>query len=219
MRNEELFVSRCLNSVLCQLKYIPDCEVFCVDGASTDRTRQIVEQYAERDRRIYLIDNPQKIVPTAMNKAIRIARGEYIFRLDCHAEYAPDYFRNCLEVIRRTGADNVGGYWTTLPSKETRCGRAIAAATSNRFGVGGSVYRIGGGEREVDTVPFGCYRRDVFDRLGFYDERLVRNQDIELNSRILKGGGKIIISPTIKINYYNQATYTGLGRQSFRNQQ
>lgn len=217
MRNEEQFVSRCLDSVLAQLEHIPDCEVFCVDGASTDRTREIVEHYSRRDRRIHLIDNPRKIVPAAMNKAIAMAKGDFIIRLDCHAEYDHAYVRSCLEVIQRTGADNVGGYGTTLPSRNTKTGRAIAAATSSRFGVGGSVFRIGGGEQEVDTVPFGCFRRDVFDRFGLYNEKLVRNQDLELNCRILSGGGKILISPTIKLTYYNQATYRGLGWQSFRN--
>ena len=217
MRNEEYFVSRCLDSVLCQLEDIPNCEVFCVDGGSTDRTRQIVEQYTERDGRIYLIDNPQKIVPTAMNKAIRMSRGEFIIRLDCHAEYDRKYFLNCLEVIQRTGADNVGGYWTTLPTHDTRYGRAIAAATSSRFGVGDSIFRIGGGERTVDTVPFGCFRRNVFEKFGLYDERLTRNQDIELNARIRKGGGRIVISPKIQATYYNRSTFSGLLQQSFFN--
>ena len=99
-------------------------------------------------------------------------------------------FRNCIDVLKRTGADNVGGYIDTVPSNDSRTSRSIAAASSSRFGVGGSTFRTGGGEQEVDTVPFGCFRPDVFDRFGMYDERLVRNQDIELNSRIRRGGGK-----------------------------
>lgn len=217
MRNEEPFVARCLDSVLRQIDDMPDCEIFCIDGASTDGTRGIIQRYARRDHRIRLVDNPQKIVPTGLNKAIGMAGGDVIIRLDCHAEYDPTYLRSCLGVLRRTGADNVGGYGTTLPARDTRCGRAIAAATSSRFGVGDSVFRTGGGEREVDTVPFGCFRRDVFERFGLYNEKLVRNQDLELNSRIRRGGGRILISPEIRLTYYNQATYAGLARQSFRN--
>jgi hypothetical protein len=152
-----------------------------------------------------------------MNKAIRQSRGEIIIRLDCHAEYPSDYIQNCLEVIGRTGDDNVGGYIVTLPADDSSVGRAIAAAASSRFGVGGSDFRTGGGEHEVDTVPFGCFRREVFDRFGFYDERLVRNQDIELNSRIRKGGGRIVISPNIRLAYYTRSTFKGLRQQSFAN--
>lgn len=217
MRNEERFVSVCLDSVLSQLKDFPECEVLCVNGASTDRTSEIVLEYAKKDFRVRLIENPQKIVPTGMNKAIRQSSGDIIIRLDCHAEYDTDYIKNCVEVLKRTGADNVGGYIDTVPANNSSISRAIAAAISSKFGVGGSTFRTGGGEKEVDTVPFGCFRRDVFDRFGFYNESLVRNQDIELNSRIIKGGGKIIISPSIRLKYFMRTTFSGLREQSYNN--
>ncbi len=217
MRNEEKFVGTCLNSVLNQLDALPQCEVLCVDGASTDKTRELILQYSTMDPRVKLVDNPQRIVPTGMNSAIQRSRGDIIIRLDCHARYAPDYFRNCIDVLKRTGADNVGGYIDTVPSNDSRTSRSIAAASSSRFGVGGSTFRTGGGEQEVDTVPFGCFRPDVFDRFGMYDERLVRNQDIELNSRIRRGGGKIIISPLIRLTYYTRSTFAGLRQQAFNN--
>ena len=217
MRNEAAHVGRCLDSVLAQLDGPHEYEVLCVDGASTDRTAEIVGEYARRDERVRLLANPRKIVPCGMNLAIAQARGEVIVRLDGHAEYATDYIAKCLEVLERTGADNVGGYMRTVPSSDTPAGRAIAAATSSRFGVGGSHFRTGGGESEADTVPFGCFRRDVFDRFGGYDERLVRNQDMELNSRIRKGGGRIVISPSIRLTYYNRSTYAGLRQQAFNN--
>jgi len=217
MRNEAAYVARCLDSVLAQVAGRDDVEILCVDGASTDRTAEIVADYARRDPRVRLLHNPRRIVPVAMNLALAEARGEVIIRLDCHSEYAPDYIAQCLAVLHRTGADNVGGYITTRPGRDTPVGRAIAAATSSRFGVGGSAFRVGGGEREVDTVPFGCFRRDVFRRFGMYDERLVRNQDIELNHRIRKGGGRIVISPDIRLIYYNRSTYRGLAAQAFAN--
>ncbi len=217
MRNEEAYVSKCLDSVLTQIQGRNDLEVLCVDGASDDRTRQIVLEYAERDSTVKLVDNPKKIVPVGMNKAIAQAKGEVIIRLDCHAEYDSDYITKCLEVLGRTGADNVGGYLRTVPGSDTTVGRAVAAALSSRFGVGGSVFRTGGDEREVDTVPFGCFRKDVFERFGLYDERLVRNQDMELNSRIRAGGGRIIISPEIQLTYYNRPTFGGMASQAFSN--
>jgi len=218
MRNEERFVAACVDSVLAQIAdRTDDVEVLCVDGRSTDRTPQIIAEYARRDPRIRLLDNPAQIVPTAMNVALRQARGDVIIRLDCHAAYAPDYIARCVEVLRRTGADNVGGYIATRPGADTPVGRAIAAATSSPFGVGGSRFRVGGPEQEVDAVPFGCFCRDVFDRYGLYDERLVRNQDLELSSRIRRGGGRIVISPEIKLTYYNRSTLAGLRQQAFHN--
>ena len=217
MRNEEAFVATCLDSMSVQLEDLPDCEIFCVDGASTDRTREIILEYESRDKRIRLLDNPNKIVPVAMNTAISQACGDVIIRLDCHAAYPSDYLKNCLDILRKTGADNVGGYGKTVPSTDSTIGKAIAAATSSPFGVGGARFRTGGEEQEVDTVPFGCFRRSVFERFGLYDERLTRNQDIELNARIRKGGGRIVISPKIQCTYYNRSTFSGLRQQAFFN--
>lgn len=217
MRNEQAYVARCLDSILAQIAGRDDVEVLCIDGDSTDGTAAAVRQYAARDPRVRLLHNPRRIVPAGMNRALAEARGEVLMRLDCHAEYAPDYVAQCLAVLERTGADNVGGYIRTRPGKDTPTGRAIAAVTSSRFGVGGSTFRVGGAEQEVDTVPFGCFRRDVFERFGHYDERLVRNQDIELNSRIRRGGGRIVISPAIQLTYYNRSTFGGLRQQAFHN--
>jgi glycosyltransferase involved in cell wall biosynthesis len=216
MRNEERFAAACLESLLSQVEG-NDCEILCVDGMSTDRTAEIVRGYAAKHDCLRLIENPRKIAPAGMNVGIQHARGKYILILGCHAEYAPDYIAQCLEVLNRTGADEVGGYMTTQPGRDTPTGRAIAAATSCRFGVGNSMFRLSGPEQEVDTVPFGMYRREVFDRVGLYDERLVRNQDIEINSRLKRAGGRIVISPRIKLSYFNRATYAGLWRQAYNN--
>ncbi len=216
-RNESGFVGKAIETIL-QNDYPEDLmEVLVIDGMSSDGTRDIVKAMMQQDSRIRLIDNPKKIVPSAMNIAIRESRGDYIIRIDCHSSFAPDYISKCIEVSRRTKAENVGGYWITLPGANTDVARAIAAATSCGFGVGNAMFRLAGQEREVDTVPFGTYRRSIFEQVGYYDERLVRNQDIELNSRIRKAGGKIVISPEIKLNYYNRATYSGLWQQSFNN--
>lgn len=217
MRNEEKFVRECLDSLLGQIEGRANFEVFCIDGASTDGTRRIVFDYTRRDKRIHLIDNPQKIVPISFNLGIKQTKGDVVMIFGTHARYAPDYIDKCLELLERTGADNVGGYLTTVASKDTPTARAIASATSSAFGVGGSGQRVGGEEREADTAVFGCFRSDVFKRIGLFDERLVRGQDIELNSRIRKAGGRIIVSPDIKVYYFNRATFRGLCLQSFHN--
>ena len=217
IRNEEKFIGKCLDSFLPQIKGRDDFEILCVDGMSTDKTAEIIQKYAILDNRIRLIQNPEKIAPTAMNRAIDQAQGNFVMVVGSHAEYAANYIDSCLEVIQRTGAEHVGGYMTTVSGANTASGNAIAAATSCPFGIGNSMFRLAGPEQEADTVPFGMYRRDVFEKIGMYDERLVRNQDIELNSRLRKAGGKIIISPEIKLTYFNRATYSGLWQQAFNN--
>jgi glycosyltransferase involved in cell wall biosynthesis len=216
MRNEERFVGKCLGSLLSQIERRNNFEILCTDGMSTDKTRQIVQEYASRDSRIRLIENPPKIVSTAMNLAIKQSRGDFIMIVGCHAEYAPDYIDKCLEVFKRTGADQVGGYVTTVPGEDTAVGWAIAAATSSRFGVGPGG-RVPGAERKAIQAAYGGFRRDAFDRFGLYDERLVRNQDLELACRMHRAGAKIVISPEIRIKYYNRSTFAGLRNQAFIN--
>jgi len=216
-RNEVGFIEEAIDSILRNDYPADKMELLIVDGMSHDGTRDVVSKIAQADARVRLIDNPDKIVPTAMNAGIKAATGEFIIRIDCHAKFSTDYIRKCISVYERTNAANVGGYWTTLPGAETKIAYSIAAATSCGFGVGNSRFRLTGDEREVDTVPFGTYKRDIFDKVGLYDTRLVRNQDIELNHRIRKGGGKIVISPEIKLAYYNRSTLRGLWQQSFNN--
>jgi glycosyltransferase involved in cell wall biosynthesis len=218
-RNEVRFIENILNSIL-QGDYPADrMELLVVDGMSTDGTRQIIQKMAAQNNHIKLLDNPGKIQATAMNIGIKAARGEYIARVDCHAVYPADYIHKCVELAERTGAANAGGYWDTLPGADTAKAGAIAAATSSRFGVGNSVYRIGGSkqEQECDAAAAGTFRREIFEKIGLYDERLVRNEDTELNYRIRKSGGLIIISSEIKVGYYNRATYRGLFQQAFNN--
>jgi len=217
MRDEEAFVAACLDSVLRQTPGRVALEILCVDGGSMDRTRAIAIEHAQRDARVKVLDNPAGTTPAALNIGIRAARGDVIIRLDCHCQYPPDYVRNCLAVLERTGADNVGGYLHTRAGKDTPIGRAVASALSSAFGIGSRTFRTRGPERAVDTVPFGCFRREVFDRVGLFDERLVRNQDIELNSRIRQGGGRIVIAPEIQCTYFAPATYRAMRRQAFRN--
>jgi glycosyltransferase involved in cell wall biosynthesis len=218
VRNEAAYIEQAVKSLL-ENDYPADrMELIVVDGASEDKTRELVSKMAERDKRIKLLDNPQRIVPPAMNMGIAAAEGKYIVRVDAHAEYAADYIRSCVEVLERTGAGVVGGYMETRVLGETVTARTIAAATSSPFGVGGSKFRIGGTEeQEVDTVPFGAFRREVFEKVGQYHPLLVRNQDIELSTRIRNAGFKIIISPKIKLTYYNRPTFSSLRHQCWAN--
>ena len=141
-------------------------------------------------------------------------------RMDAHSTYPPSYVSGLVGWLERTHADNVGGVWITVPARQTLVAEAIALALSNPFGVGNACFRIGVKEpRWVDTVPFGCYRREVFDHVGMFDERLVRNQDIEFNSRLRGAGGKIFLTPEIYSYYYCRVGLWGLWKQNFQNGQ
>ena len=188
--NEEKYIGKCIESIMEQDYPKDDMEVLFVDGMSTDRTREIIVSYLPSCSYLYVLDNPQRIVPYAMNIGIKAAKGDVIIRLDAHAFYPKNYFSELVYQLEKLKADNVGAVCRTLPANDTPKCRAIAAALSSSFGMGNSYFRIGANKiMQVDTVPFGCYRKDVFDRIGLYDTDLVRNQDDELNARLVKHGG------------------------------
>ncbi len=201
MRNEEHYISACLTSLLNQTYPPAAYEIIVVDGRSSDRSREIVEGHLREHSNLSCIDNPAAIAPCAMNIGIRVAQGEIIIRADGHNFYPPDYIANCVKYLEQTGADNVGGPWLTVPANESFGARLVAAVLTSPFGVGDSKFRTGSAEGYVDTVPFGAFRRELFDRVGMYNEKLVRNQDNELNARILKSGGKIYQTPALRTEY------------------
>lgn len=204
--NEEKYITKCIESVLEQDYPTEDLEILFVDGLSTDKTRKIVSDYATRYNQIRLLDNPHRIVPYAMNIGIKAAKGDIIIRLDGHVEYPTNYISKCVHYLMTLpNAENVGGVCQTLPCNERNISQAIAIALSTGFGMGNSSFRIGSTEiRKVDTVPFGCFRKSLFERVGYYDYELVRNQDDELNGRIIKNGGTIYLIPEIKTKYFSR---------------
>ncbi len=214
--NEEKYIRSCIESMLAQ-DYPKDAmEWFFVDGMSTDHTRDILSEYqSQYPSLIRTLSNPNKTVPYAMNLAIKQSTGAYIIRLDAHAEYANDYFSKCVEVLKETGADNVGGVLQT--KSRTDMGRTIAKMLSSKFGVGDSQFRTNGKDSYVDTVPFGAFRREIFEKVGLYDERLTRNQDSELNYRIIHSGGKIFLSNKIRLSYYCRDTVHGIIKMALLN--
>ena len=171
----------------------------------------VVPQPPGRSPILRIIDNPGLIVSTGLNTAIRAARGAIIIRMDAHTEYAPDYLARCVEVLGKTRADNVGGPW--LAKGDGYVGRAIAAAFQSSFAVGGARGHDANYEGPVDTVYLGCWSKETFERFGYFDEELVRNQDDEHNLRITRGGGKVYQSPKIKSWYRLRGTLPSLFKQ------
>lgn len=215
--NEELRIEACIQSIIEQDFPHEEMEVLFVDGMSTDRTHEIVGKYSQQYPFIRLLDNPKRIAPSALNIGIQNAKGEIIIRLDAHARYPNNYFSQLVNKLRNTGADNVGGVCNTLPAKDTPMCRAIAHAMSSPFGMGNSHFRIGT-DREmwVDTVPFGCFRRDIFDKIGLFDEELVRNQDDEFNGRIIRHGGKILLMPQVVVDYFARDTISKTAKMFYQ---
>ncbi len=213
-RNEIDFIDQCLTSVFEFQVPVGDFEVIVVDGLSCDGTREKLGTWCKEHRHLRVLDNPRKIVPTAMNIGISAARGRWIVRLDAHSAYPTDYLRCCIETAERSGADNVGGVIISSPREDSMQTRLVQAITSHRFGVGDAGFRVGAPEGPADTVPFGCYRREALDRIGPYDERLVRSQDYELNRRLLKAGGRIWTNPAIRVHYYGRNSLRGLMHQA-----
>ena len=216
VRNEAAYIQRSLGAVLAQTYPADHLEVMVVDGMSDDGTRPLVKAMArESSIHVELLDNPDLIVPPAFNRGLARAAGEMIIRVDGHCEIAPDYVECCIAALHETGADCVGGAMVTVG--ETAVAGTIATAQSSSFGVGGATFRVGSETgRYVDTIAFGAYRRDVFDRIGGYDEELVRNQDDEFNFRLIQSGGKIWLDPSIHSVYYSRASFRKLWRQYYQ---
>lgn len=200
--NEEKFIDKCVESIIAQYYPKDSLEVFFVDGMSTDKTREIVQNYSKKYSYIKLLDNNDKVVPHALNLGIKASNGEVIIRIDGHCVYPTDYISTLVMCLFELNADNVGAVWNTLPAKNNSICRAIAIGSSHKFGVGDSKHKVGAKDIiETDTVPFGCYRREVFDKIGLFDEELIRNQDDEFNARLVRSGGKIFLIPDLVINY------------------
>ncbi len=213
IRNEERYIAECLTSLVNQ-DYTEAYEILVVDGMSTDKTREIVREFEKKHKNIKLFDNPNKTVPYALNIAIRNARGEVIIRVDGHAVIEKDYLSQCLKYLKQTNAECVGGVIESI--NVTFIGKAIALAMSSPFGVGNARFRTSGDEGYVDSLAFGAYQRKVFDKIGYFDEELVRNQDDEFNYRLRKFGGKIFLTPKIKSYYYPRSNLKKLFRQYFQ---
>jgi len=217
-RDEEKFIGNCLDSIVANDYPNDHLEILVIDGMSNDGTRSIVEEYKQKYSFIKLLDNPQKITPVALNIGIKNANGEIITRMDAHATYEKDYMSKCVKYLGEYEADNVGGTMITIPRENTFIGRAIVSALSHRFGVGGSVFRTGSKEpRWVDTVFGGCYKREVFDKIGLFNENLVSTQDMEFNQRLRKAGGKILLHPEIVSNYYTRSDFKSFCKNNLRN--
>ena len=216
-RNEEKFIGPCLDSIIANDYPKNNLEILVIDGMSDDKTRKILKDYSQKYNFIKIIDNPKKFIPLALNIGVKNAKGEFIVRMDAHSVYNKNYISKCIKYLKEYEVDNVGGIWKIMPSEKTLINKAIVLASSSFFGAGNAHYRTGysKGLKFVDTVFGGCYKKDVFKKIGLYNENLVRSEDMEFNLRLKKAGGKILLAPDIVTYYYPKSTLKEFFKHNF----
>ena len=204
VRNEGQFLRTSLEAVVSQEYPMACLDILVIDGMSTDETRIRLQPYPVKYPQVRMLTNPGRIVSTGLNIGLREARGDIFIRVDGHTVIAPDYVTQCVQALAATGADNVGGRMRGVAS--TPFGEAVVLATSSPFGVGNARFHYAETQEAVDTVYMGAWPRTVFERLGGFDEELVRNQDDEFNYRLRAAGGTILLIPTIQSAYHVRST-------------
>lgn len=216
--NEEKTIRKLLEAVFAQTYPVVKMELVISDGMSTDGTREMIREFQEKHPalKIKVVDNTAGSIPAALNQAIRAARGEIIVRLDAHSMPIPEYVERCIAAHQAGKGDNVGGVWEIRPGADTWVAESIAFAAAHPLGVGDALYRLGAREGAVDTVPFGSFRRDLIERIGFFDETLLSNEDYEFNARIRESGGVVWLDPSIRCVYFSRGTLRALAAQYWR---
>lgn len=215
MRNEAETIGRCLASLLSQTIPRSEYEIIVVDGMSSDGSSGIVSNLQTESPNLVLLTNPARIMPTGMNIGLRSAQAPVVIVAGAHTSYPSSYLKNCLKYLNKTGADVVGGPIVTMALDHGFVPRMVGAILSSRFGVGNADFRTGLKEGWVDTVPYGAYRKQVFERCGMYNEQLIRAQDCELHARIRHNGGRIYQTPELLTYYHPVSTFQALWRKAF----
>jgi len=217
-RNEERFIGRCLDSIMANDYPKDRLEVLVVDGNSGDATRKIVREYAQKYQCIKLLDNPRRITPCALNIGAKNAKGQMVIRMDAHATYEQDHISKSITYMEEFNADAVGGVIRTVPRNDGFIGKSICIALSHRFGVGNSAHKTGtSAPKWVDTAFGICYRKQVFEKVGLFNESLPNTQDMEFNLRLRKSGGQILLAPDIVSYYYARSDFRSFCANNFRN--
>ena len=219
-RNEEKFIGRCLDSVAAQDYPHGNLEILTIDGMSEDGTRKITKEYTMKYPFIKLLNNPKKITPCALNIGIKNTKGEIIVRMDAHAEYNEKYILKCVKYLKEFDADAVGGAIKPIPQNNSFIGKAICAAISHPFGVGTSAHKTEAEKKSphIADTAFGiCYKKEIFRKVGFFNEKLIRGQDMEFALRLKRAGLKTLLVPEIASHYYARSDLKSFIRHNFTN--
>jgi len=214
-RNEAKFIAGCIESIINNGDNHNNLEIFVADGLSTDGTDEIIKSYSNKYSFVHYIENHKKFTPYGLNLGIKKSSGDIIMILGAHSELMPGYIDKCTELFREIPeADCIGGYVEHIPENPVTA--TIAKAMSHPFGVGNAHFRTGKFEGFVDTVAFGAFKKEVFEKIGLFDESLTRNQDDEFSYRMIKNGMKIYLSMQIKTKYFVRSSVKKLYKQYYQ---
>lgn len=214
-RNEKDYIKNCLDSLLAQDYPRDKMEILVIDGMSEDGTLDILKDYTKKNL-IKVFENSKKFTPSALNIGIKNSNGSIIMRIDAHASYNKNYVSGCIKYLKKYNVDNVGGVVHAVPVTNSIFAQVIAQVYSHPFGAGYSFFRIGAIEPKLtDTVFGGCYKKEVFKKVGLFNENLIRSQDLEFNIRLKNAGGKILLIPNIISYYHPKATLAEFLRHNF----
>ncbi|WP_244834593.1 glycosyltransferase family 2 protein [Clostridium sp. BJN0001] len=213
-RNEEKYIKKCITSFSNQSYPQNLLKIIVSDGMSTDKTREIIKKLQKDNSNVILLENKELTAPKGMNLGIRYSDSEIVIIFGAHAFADKDFVKESVKAVVKENVGCAGGVITTI--NETNKGAAIAESMSCPFGVGNALFRFADKECYVDTVGFGAYKKEVLNKIGYFDDELVRNQDDELNYRVIKSGAKILLSPKIKSTYYGRSDFKKLWRQYFQ---
>lgn len=216
--NEQSTICLLLEALHMQTFPRAEMEVIISDGMSQDGTRSAIAAFQRDfpDLQVRVVDNTLRTIPSGLNRAIEAARGEIIVRLDGHSRPYPDYVEKCVNAHAQGRGDNIGGVWEIHPGAQTWSAKSIAVAAAHPLGVGDAMYRLAASASEVDTVPFGSFRRTLIDKIGSFNEALLTNEDYEFNARVRKSNGKVWLDPSIRSVYFARSTLPALIRQYWR---
>lgn len=214
--NEEKYITKLIDSIATQDYGIENFEVIFVDGNSTDKTIKVLESKIKTTNIDYkIINNEKRLTPISVNKGIKESQYDIIIRLDAHSEYPTNYISKCVYYKNKTGADNVGCLFETVGEGKT--GKAIENVLKSKFGVGNSGFRTNAKSGYVDTVPYGTFKKSLFEKIGYFNEELIRSEDNEINYRIIKNGGKVYLFNDIAIKYHPRSSISKLIKMAFQN--
>jgi glycosyltransferase involved in cell wall biosynthesis len=211
IRNEEKYIGKCLDSFLNQDYESDSYEIIVVDGESTDDSLRIAREYAEQFNRLTILTNSYRTTPQGLNIGIQKAQGDLCIVFSAHAYASQDFISESVRCIQESGADCVGGQVVIV--SENTFARSVAMAMISPFGMGNVHFRSSNKSGFVDTVAFGAYRIQIFERIGLFDNELPRNQDDEFNYRLTKSGGKIYFDPQIRSYAFSRSSLKRLAAQ------
>lgn len=216
--NEERYIDECLKSIVHSDYPSEKLDIIVVDGRSSDGTISLVNEWVSRSHNIRLLENPRRSFPSGINIGITAALGELLAIMSAHSTHPPNYISQCVKFQKLYSADNVGGMLIAQPIESTIVAKSISSAVTHPFGAGNSRFKIGVQKPSwVDTVFGGCYKREVFDKIGLFDENLVRCSDIELNRRLRRAEGRILLVPQIRAYYHPKSSLLGYWNQTYKN--